>query len=124
MGTELCWALRNFEFSQHDSQICEDIDFTKEADPRDFYDFSPNFDDQNDQDSIGGNDLPDMAYEDHEMALQQGNLEAENESFAAYLPATRIQDGLFSYFDTSLFRNWAGPEHWRSKPLSCTYLFI
>ncbi|KAJ3278189.1 hypothetical protein HK104_002576 [Borealophlyctis nickersoniae] len=27
------------------------------------------------------------------------------------------EDNVFSYFDTAMLRSWAGPEHWRSRPV-------
>lgn len=41
------------------------------------------------------------------------------ESQGKYLPAIGEQDGVFSFFDSSMMRNWAGPEHWRSKRFAC-----
>ena len=113
--TEICSSLRNFEFSNPDNQICAEIDFTKEAKPNDFYDFSPNIDDNV---SIGGDECNDFMFSgdpDQEHFNEEGDMDMVSQ--AQYLPAIGIQEGVFSYFDTSILRNWAGPEHWRSKPL-------
>lgn len=85
------------------------------------YDFSQNIDDQA---SIGGDDGDDFGYGvDQEPFLAHGD-EVIAESQAQYLPAIGEQDGVFSFFDTSMMRNWAGPEHWRSKPLTCKNILI
>jgi hypothetical protein len=46
--------------------------------------------------------------------------EPENGSSANYfVPAMAdSEENIFSYFDTRMLRNWAGPSHWRSRPLS------
>jgi hypothetical protein len=34
------------------------------------------------------------------------------------------EENIFSYFDTRMLRNWAGPSHWRSRPLSGIPVFM
>lgn len=41
---------------------------------------------------------------------------------AIVMTMSNEQDNVFSYFDTAMLRSWAGPEHWRSRPLQSMYL--
>lgn len=93
-----------------------DIDFTKEAEPTDFYDFSPAIEDQA---SIGGDDFDDFGFVGDPEPFMPDDGEGPLEEQAQYLPAVGPQEGVFSFFDSSMIRNWAGPEHWRSRPLAC-----
>ena len=33
------------------------------------------------------------------------------------LATTNEEENMFSYFDTTMLKNWAGPEHWRARAL-------
>lgn len=34
-----------------------------------------------------------------------------------FMRMTNEKDDMFSYFDQALLKNWAGPEHWKLKPI-------
>jgi hypothetical protein len=68
---------------------------------------------------MGGDDYDDFAYSNDPEPFMPDDAQGPVESQARYLPASGAQEGVFSFFDTSIMRNWAGPEHWRSRPLAC-----
>lgn len=114
---EICWALKEFEFTNENQYFDPVLDFTKEAVLDDIYDFGNNADDA----SNGDDNEYDFGY-----AENDNGQEEEGNQFVShheYIPSaiSSGQDSLFSYFDTTMLRNWAGPEHWRSRPLRGDY---
>jgi condensin complex subunit 2 len=88
------------------------------------------FGDQDDQDDgIGQEDLQDGqdpekvedAFEDldEQIAIQRADLGAEN-NFAVDSEEILIKghSDMYSYFDSALLRNWAGPDHWKLRRIA------
>ncbi|KAF9349538.1 hypothetical protein BGX34_001753, partial [Mortierella sp. NVP85] len=87
------------------------------------------FGDQDDQDDGVGQDLQDGqdpekvedAFEDldEQIAIQRAGLGAEN-NFAVDSEEILIKGhpDMYSYFDSALLRNWAGPDHWKLRRIA------
>jgi hypothetical protein len=115
---ELCWPLKDFEFTNENQYFDPVLDFNNETTAEDLYQFGHPSDevsepagDHCDYDfGYDGGDNCDAA--DYSEQSQQVSHE-----YAVASIGEAGQENIFSYFDTAPLKNWAGPEHWRSRPL-------
>ncbi|RKO87660.1 condensin complex subunit 2/barren [Blyttiomyces helicus] len=124
----ICAPLDSFEFNSSDSAASLPFDLKTSDDAFNYDDLGPLDVDDDDGDvgggaayDYGGGD--DFNNGDPEGELHVGRASADDMpvgfSFggSAGLPIANQEEDLFSYFDSALLRNWAGPEHWRSRPV-------
>ncbi|KAJ3154952.1 hypothetical protein HDU86_004471 [Geranomyces michiganensis] len=123
---EVCPSLKHFEFSSDSSAAMPfpHMSSFDELSERLANDMSDNDDDHFDGDANddnpfydGGNaDVSSGFCEDRNIvsAIGPGNPLPDS----AVVVMGKGEDSIFSYFDSALMRSWAGPEHWRSRPLA------
>jgi hypothetical protein len=119
---EICFPLKDFEFTNENQYFDPILDFNKEPTVEDLYDFGQNTIPEDDVSVGGGGDDFDYDFGPLNESLPEEN-DMETTSPLPVL-VSLSQEKLFSYFDTNMIRSWAGPEHWRSRPFTSNVFFL
>ncbi|TPX55552.1 hypothetical protein PhCBS80983_g05222 [Powellomyces hirtus] len=122
---EVCPSLKQFEFSSESSlampfshssafdDAFEDDNFNDdEEDDNPFYDEGNSY-----VSNGGGGGLEIGEFDEANIVSSMGPGMGGIGDAALVMMMGKGEDNIFSYFDTAMMRSWAGPEHWRSRPV-------